>query len=117
MMQTKPALRSRRPHSLLSLAAALLACSGPSQAQDNGSPEHAQLAAVLRQLDAIEATANRAELSTQSSAGRYRFDFARLRADIAHVRTGIEDYLTPRRAQPREPAPLVGNYISELPTQ
>lgn len=117
MIQSNSVLHSHRPHALVGFAAALLICGVPAQAQDNGSPEHAQLAAVLRQLDAIEATANQAELSSQATAARYRFDFARLRADLARIRTGIEDYLTPRRAQPREPTPLSGNYTSESQTQ
>lgn len=117
MIQSNSVPRSRKPHVLLGVAAALLIIGSAPQAQDNGSPEHAQLAAVLRELDAIEATANQAERSSEASAARYRFDFARLRVDIARIRTGIEDYLTPRRAQPREPTPLSGNYISESQTQ
>ena len=39
-----------------------------------------------------------------------RFDYLRLREDLLRVRAGIEDYLTPRRAQPRDPLEFQGDY-------
>ena len=38
---------------------------------------------------------------------------AKLREDIERVRSGIRDYLTPQRAQPRDPATLIGDYRQE----
>lgn len=74
--------------------------------------ESSQLALLLRQLDTLDQTAQQAAAST-SNETRYRFDYARLHADIARVRAGIEDYLTPRRAQPRDPDALSGEYRTE----
>ena len=42
---------------------------------------------------------------------RYHFDYAQLRADLKRVRAGLEDYLVPQRAQPRDPVPLAGDYV------
>lgn len=93
--------------SALLVAATLWACE-PTTADDNGI-EHAQLAQILRQLDMIERSAQQAATSASTGA-RYRFDYARLSADIARVRAGIEDYLSPPRAQPRDPEALLGKY-------
>ncbi|MGU1062170.1 RAQPRD family integrative conjugative element protein [Pseudomonas aeruginosa] len=80
-----------------------------SQAND-ATPEHARLAAALRQLDSIERlTAQQAALPLDESA-RYHFDYARLSADLERVRAGIRDYLSPSRAQPRDSAQLLGDY-------
>jgi RAQPRD family integrative conjugative element protein len=71
--------------------------------------ERARLAMLLRQLDLLGTVVRQAEDSAPIS-GRYHFDFARLRADLARIRRGIEDYLAPRRAQPRDPLELSGDY-------
>lgn len=71
--------------------------------------ENARLAALVRQLDMLERIA--AQSASSSPAGtRYHFDYARLRQDLTRIRTGIEDYLSPRRAQPRDPNTLSGEY-------
>jgi RAQPRD family integrative conjugative element protein len=44
---------------------------------------------------------------------RYHFDYARLRQDIERIRGGIRDYLAPKRAQPRDPTTLIGDYRRE----
>lgn len=55
-------------------------------------------------------------VSKQSAAtasqerARYHFDYTRLTADLQRMRAGINDYLTPQRAQPRAPAALQGDY-------
>lgn len=79
--------------------------------------EAARLAALLRQLNAIERTAQSSALAAPTSHGRYRFDYSRLAADIARIRTGVEDYLRPRRAQPRDVNALIGEYRLETGPQ
>lgn len=75
----------------------------PAQRQD--------LAAVLRQLDALERfVAQSAANSGTASSERYHFDYPRLAADLQRVRAGIHDHLTPQRAQPRDPVALSGDY-------
>ncbi|MFJ4443342.1 RAQPRD family integrative conjugative element protein [Pseudomonas sp. NPDC089422] len=78
--------------------------------------ERAQLATVLRQLDAIERHAESSAALSHQIAARYHFDYLRLREDIQRIRTGVQDYLTPQRAQPRDPAAMLGEYIGEVDT-
>ncbi|OGA58499.1 MAG: RAQPRD family plasmid [Burkholderiales bacterium RIFCSPHIGHO2_01_FULL_64_960] len=75
-----------------------------------------ELAAALRQLDALERTVGHSAAHTPIAPGeRYYFDYPRLLADLAHVRTGIQAYLTPSRAQPRDQSELADDYRVELP--
>lgn len=74
------------------------------------APENTQLALLVRQLDQIDREAQRAESLPASTNSRYHFDYARLHSDIARIRRGIEDYLSPPRAQPRDPDALSGEY-------
>lgn len=76
--------------------------------------QHQELVASLRQLDALERTvADSAAHAPIQPSERYHFDYPRLLADLARVRAGIQAYLTPSRAQPRDPAELVGDYRTE----
>ena len=73
---------------------------------------HSERVAVLaRQLDLIDRLAERAANTAGQERARYHFDYARLRADLKRVRTGLQDYLVPQRAQPRDPVPLAGDYV------
>ncbi|OCX15345.1 RAQPRD family integrative conjugative element protein [Ectopseudomonas hydrolytica] len=86
-----------------------LVLSGHASADDT-TPEHARLAAALRQLDSIERLISQHATHPHEGRARYHFDYARLSADLDRVRAGIRDYLTPTRAQPRDPAVLLGDY-------
>lgn len=72
--------------------------------------EHANLEVMIRQLNALEDTARRSAQVAEEPGQRYFFDYQRLASDIQRVRQGLQDYLTPSRAQPRDPAELTGNY-------
>lgn len=73
-----------------------------------------ELAAAVRQVQALERLIEASAASTSTEPGlRYHFDYSRLQADLARVRTGLQDYLTPPRAQPRESAELTGQYRQE----
>ncbi|WP_244361665.1 RAQPRD family integrative conjugative element protein [Burkholderia pseudomallei] len=80
-----------------------------AHAADTAS-ESAQLAAIERQLDTIDRLATQSEQLPDSDSTHEHFDYARLHADIARVREGIQDYLSPRRPLPRDPSALVGHY-------
>ncbi|HBO3999976.1 TPA: RAQPRD family integrative conjugative element protein [Pseudomonas aeruginosa] len=99
------------------LLAALLAISfsalQPAVADD--TPDREQLAALARQLDLIDRLAEHAAHTAPQQRARYHFDHARLRDDLQRVRTGIQDYLTPPRAQPRDPVELSGDYRQSSP--
>lgn len=74
--------------------------------------EQNQPSLIQRQLDTIERLATRAEAaSTAEPSERYRFDYPRLTQDLQRIRQGIQGYLSPSRAQPRDPGELVGNYL------
>ena len=84
----------------------------PALAEDN-SPERAQLAALVRQLDMLDRLAEHSARLPRQEGSRYHFDYERLREDIERIRSGIRDYLTPQRAQPRDPITLIGDYRQE----
>ncbi|WP_223542738.1 RAQPRD family integrative conjugative element protein [Pseudomonas sp. BF-RE-26] len=78
--------------------------------------EQDQLSLIQRQLDTIERLATRAEVaSTAEPDDRYRFDYPRLTQDIQRIRHGVQGYLSPSRAQPRDPIELVGDYRLDTP--
>lgn len=72
--------------------------------------EREQLAALARQLDLIDRLAEHAADTAPQARTRYHFDYARLRADLHRVAAGVQDYLVPQRAQPRDPVPLASDY-------
>lgn len=78
--------------------------------------EQEQLSLVQQQLDTLERLATQAEAaSTAEPDDRYRFDYPRLIRDIQRIRLGVQGYLSPSRAQPRDPAELVGDYRLDTP--
>jgi len=81
----------------------------PALAGDTAS-EEAQLAIVVRQLDMLDRLAEQCERLPQDNVSRYHFDYARLHADVERIRAGIRHYLSPPRAQPRDPGALLGDY-------
>jgi RAQPRD family integrative conjugative element protein len=92
------------------LLAALWLCASNSFAID---PDlHRQnLASALHQLDLLDRFVTVASTYQPSPAERYHFDHTRLREDLHRVRAGIQAYLSPPRALPREPEPLAGDYL------
>lgn len=78
--------------------------------------EQDQFSLILQQLDAIERLATRAEAaSTAEPVERYRFDYLRLSKDIQRIRQGVQGYMSPSRAQPRDPHEMVGDYRLDTP--
>ncbi|HCM1931023.1 TPA: conjugal transfer protein [Salmonella enterica subsp. salamae serovar 51:c:-] len=76
--------------------------------------EREELTLSLNQLSQIEDSLHRAQQSARTSINeRYYFDYPRIHGDITTLRNGIEHYLTPARAQPRDTATLVGQYSEE----
>lgn len=96
------------------LLAMLLAAGQPATAADDAI-EREQLAALVRQIDLIDRQAEHATNTAPQARARYHFDHARLRDDLQRVRAGIQDYLTPPRAQPRDPVELSGDYRQSSP--
>ncbi|MFV0278362.1 MAG: RAQPRD family integrative conjugative element protein, partial [Parahaliea sp.] len=61
-------------------------------------------------LDMIDRLAGHSASLPHPAGSRYHLDYARLHEDIERVRQGLHDYLVPRRAQPRDPVELLGDY-------
>lgn len=85
----------------------------PASAGD-ASPEHAQLATLARQLDLIDRLAEHAALTARRSAPATTSTMP-VCARTSSVRRGDQDYLTPPRAQPRDPVELSGDYRQSNP--
>lgn len=94
---------------LAALLLAGLSTALPATAADD-SNEKEHLAAVVRQLDLLDRLAKQSAATASQERARYHFDYTRLAADLQRMRAGINDYLTPQRAQPRDPAALQGDY-------
>lgn len=107
MFKRSPATSVR--HIAFAVAFAAGMSVGPSAKAGDSATEHADLATIVRELNLIDHLA----LESKSAAphdGRYHFDYARLDSDLARIRAGINDYLSPPRAQPRDPIALSGDY-------
>ena len=105
----KPTTDCRRASALALVLALALGSATPAAASD-AALEHAQLAGLIRQLDMLERTARHGASLARDERARYHFDYARLHQDIERIRAGVRDYLTPPRAQPRDPIELSGDY-------
>lgn len=90
----------------------LLLFPGLSFSSETGS-EPSRLAGLLHQLNQIERQAEASSRLPRDETSRYHFDYTRFRDDVQRMRQGIRDHLSPRRAQPRDPLPLSGDYRRE----
>ena len=105
-----PTTPCRRVPALALALIIALAGASPASAGD-ATAEHEQLAALARQLNLIDRLAEHAANTAPQERARYHCDYVRLRADLQRVRAGLQDYLVPQRAQPRDPVPLAGDYV------
>ncbi|MFU0490004.1 RAQPRD family integrative conjugative element protein [Pseudomonas syringae] len=107
-----PAIRSTSSRVQICLTAVLICTPLPSTyAHAAGTAsEQANVEVMIRQLNALEAVAQRSADLPNESAQRYHLDYPRLVSDIARIRQGLQDYLTPSRAQPRDPVEISGQY-------
>ncbi|HCF6113972.1 TPA: RAQPRD family integrative conjugative element protein [Pseudomonas aeruginosa] len=110
-----PTTPCRRVPALALALTMALAGTSPASPADGLASERDQLAALARQIDLIDRLAEHAALTAPQQRARYHFDHARLREDLQRVRAGIQDYLTPPRAQPRDPVELSGDYRQSSP--
>ncbi|SDS17734.1 integrative conjugative element protein, RAQPRD family [Halopseudomonas litoralis] len=92
----------------------ILMAGAPLLARGETPTHRSELAAAVRQLNALERLVVQSAAQSQAAPGeRYHFDYPRLLADLERVRTGIQGYLTPVRAQPRDPVELIGAYRAD----
>lgn len=80
--------------------------------------EKDELATVLRQLEQVQASLERARVAAaqadSAERGRFFFDYRQATSDLNTIRVGIDRYLEPSRAQPRA-SYVGGNYRRERP--
>jgi len=100
---------------VLHLSAVLsIAAVPPGMAVAELPSQRQALTGAYRQIEAIERQIERSSVDVTVVPGdRYHLDYARLLADLARVRAGIDHYLTPTRAQPRDLDELSGQYRKE----
>lgn len=66
--------------------------------------EKEQLAQAIKQLEAAQLSLNRAATVAQTSAkSREYFDYRAVTQDINAIKSGINQYINPSRAIPRDP--------------
>ena len=99
----------------LAVLLAVLLSAGPPAACGGEANERREGAALVPAIDPVGRLAEHAAHTASQQRARYHFDHARLREDLQRVRTGIQDYLTPPRAQPRDPVELSGGYRQSSP--
>lgn len=93
-----------------------LLCMLSTTAVGDSPAQNQQITAALRQLAALERLVEHNQAGTLPEPGqRYYLDHVRLLYDLKLVRVGLQDYLAPSRAQPRDPVELTGHYRSESP--
>lgn len=74
--------------------------------------EQTNLEVMIRQLNALEDTARRSAKVADEPSKRFFLDYPRLVGDIERIRHGLENYLSPNRAQPRDPVEISGSYTT-----
>ncbi|ERK11940.1 hypothetical protein L580_4211 [Serratia fonticola AU-P3(3)] len=76
--------------------------------------EKDELALVMKQLDQVQASLERARVVAvqDGQSGRFHFDYLRATQDVNTMRRGIEFYLEPSRAQPTTSS-VSGQYRQE----
>lgn len=107
------------PNLYISLGAATLVvcCSTIYASAPPYGDEPQRLALIIRQLDAAARLSSTSTVVVTDPNTRYTFNYARLSADLDLLRQGINDYLTPSRAQPRTPPELTGHYTRSAQDQ
>lgn len=104
-------------HTLHCIAALLMCCSTTYASALPPSDEHQRLALIIRQLDAAARLSSSIEAPVPDPNDRYTFDYSRLSVDLDLIRLGINAYLTPYRAQPRNPPEITGHYTRSTQDQ
>ncbi|NUU69148.1 hypothetical protein HQN64_24085 [Enterobacteriaceae bacterium BIT-l23] len=96
----------------------LLLLTALSVSTSTRAAEKDELASVLRQLDQVQASLERARVAaTQADPaehGRFFFDYRQATSDLNTIRGGVGRYLEPSRAQPRS-SHIGGHYRRERP--
>ncbi|MGJ0629903.1 RAQPRD family integrative conjugative element protein [Xenorhabdus bovienii] len=98
-----------RTASLLGLTVLCMPLAHAAEKDELASAKH-----LIEQVKMALERANIAESQSEASEPpRYYFDYLRIKTDLNTLKDGIDDYLTPSRAQPRDLGLLSGHYRQE----
>lgn len=85
------------------MAAAIALCGFTAPVSASEAFEREQLSLLIKQIENATAIAQQTNTQiTPSNDERFWFDYERLERDLKKIQHGVEHYLTPHRAQPRE---------------
>lgn len=111
-------MKSLRPATQLLLCGGVLGLTFLASSPASAS-EKDELASAKRMIVQVQASLERARVAAAqadlSERGRYFFDYQRVNDDLNTISTGIDHYMEPARAQPRDLTGVVGNYRQERP--
>lgn len=111
-------MKSFRPVARLFLCGVVLGLSSLTALSAQAS-EKDELASAQRMIVQVQASLERARVAAAqedtAERGRYFFDYQRATADLRTISAGIDRYLEPSRAQPRDLSGVSGNYRRERP--
>lgn len=106
--------RLRTACGIPALTLTLLAAIIPLPAHSETAHHRQELTAALRHIDALKRLVNKSAVTApQLPDARYYFDYSRLLSDLERINTGIQNYLVPSRAQPRDLSEIHGTYRQE----
>jgi len=88
---------------------AILLCLISVTALADSDGEHAALAQLIHELEALTPLLDTASSQAEPDT-RIRFQYDWLRQDLARVRAGIAEHINAPRAEPRKVQPLKGDY-------
>lgn len=106
---------ARSPLRATAIAFVAAAVLGAPYASAASAVEAENLELIIRQLDQAQRVAQRNTEVSSADSERFHFDYQRLQQDLETVRKGVQTYLSPTRAQPRDPGALSGHYTSSGP--
>lgn len=111
-------MKSLRPATQLLLCGSVLGLTFLASSPASAS-EKDELASAQRMIVQVQASLERARVAAAqadpSERGRYFFDYQRANGDLKTISAGIDRYLEPTRAQPRDLSGVAGNYRRERP--
>jgi RAQPRD family integrative conjugative element protein len=102
-----------RKNFLPRIALLFMAAESTASSANSFVDEHTLLATLLRELNTIDRLTTLPVAVPDQESRRFHFDYVRLRADIHRVSSGIQQYLAPKRATPRDDIALHGDYRDE----
>lgn len=78
------------------------------------SQEVREISLALKQLDSVKAIIKRAQAQARATrdmrGSRYELDYDLIQSDLTRIEAGLQGYLAPSRAQPRDLQEITGNY-------